>query len=281
MSTRWQRNVGTSDYKARCPIICGVYSGWFFYCWKQALCGSIADVIISLTRFTLSWCIHNVCGQSLCQWFNIHILTTAIHARTWVMSAAFLYALHSILACSPCYKYISVVGNPILSCFPCICWLPPHGCHVLLSSEGLRGPRLLVVSGTILSGDPFFADKWHHGVELIALLWSWCNILLAPEWSLCARHFLLASQIMLSLKPWLQQGMCYCNVHCGMRRFYWCGPSVNGQNFYTDNHKTVRFALDCVLLFVVKMFVLIYYNYEFTWHLCHMQYTSTHSLHCV
>ena len=158
---------------------------------------------MSLTRFTFSRCVHNVCGQNLCQRFIIHILTTVTHARTWVRSAVTLYAPHSILACSPCYKYTSAVDNPILSCFPCVCRLLPRGCHVLLSSEGPRWPGFLVVSGAIFSEDPLFADQWHHGAELIVLLWSWCNISLDPERSLRARRFSLVSQIILSLKPCL------------------------------------------------------------------------------
>ena len=57
--------------------------------------------------------------------------------------------------------------------------------------------------------------------------------------------------------------MCHCNARRGMRMFDQCGPSVNGQNVYADNREPTGFALDCVLLFVVKMFVLLYYNHEF------------------
>ena len=49
-----------------------------------------------------------------------------------------------------------------------------------------------------------------------------------------------------------------------MRNFYQCGLSIDGQNVYTVNCKTIQFDLDCVLLFVIKMFVLLYRNYEFS-----------------
>jgi hypothetical protein len=51
----------------------------------------------------------------------------------------------------------------------------------------------------------------------------------------------------------LQQGMCYRDARCGRLRYYQCRPSIDEQNIYADNHKTVRFSLDCVLLYAVKM----------------------------
>ena len=47
-------------------------------------------------------------------------------------------------------------------------------------------------------------------------------------------------------------------------KIYQCGLSVDGQNVFTVNRKTVQFDLDCVLLHVVKMFVLLYRNHEFS-----------------
>ena len=101
--------------------------------------------------FTFSRYVHSVCGRSPCQRSNIHILTTVTQAGTRVRSALSLYAPHFIIACSPCYKYIYTAGSSIYSCLPCICWLPSRECHVLLSSEEPRRPRLLVVSGAIFS----------------------------------------------------------------------------------------------------------------------------------
>ena len=112
----------------------------------------------------------------------------------------------------------------------------------------------LAVSGAIFLGDQIFADQWHHGTDPIALSWSLSNMSLALEWLLCARHFSLICQNIPSLKPCLQQGMCYCNARCSRLRYYQCCPSIDGKNIYTDNHTTIQFSLDCVLFYAVKMY---------------------------
>lgn len=122
---------------------------------------------------------------------------------------------------------------------------------MLLSSAGPFG--LIAVSAAIFSEDLFFADQWHHGAGPIALSGSCYNMSLAPEWLPRARRFSPVYQNVPSLTPCLQQGMCYRVTSCGRRRYYWCRPSIDGQNVDTGNHKTTRISLDCVLFYVLKM----------------------------
>ena len=65
--------------------------------------------------------------------------------------------------------------------------------------------------------------------------------------------FFACYQSIPSLKPCSQQGMYYCDAHCGRLRYYQCRPSIDGQNIYTDNCKTIQFSLDCVLFYADKM----------------------------
>jgi hypothetical protein len=122
---------------------------------------------------------------------------------------------------------------------------------VLPSSQGPL--RLLAVSGAIFLEDLFFTGCWYHGADPIALSRSLYDMSLAPGELPRARHFSLVYQNIPSLKPCLQQGMCYCDARCGRLRYYQRRPFIDGQNIYTDNHKTVQFSLDHVLLYAAKM----------------------------